>query len=95
MARALVVLPSSSYRIADFVAAADNLGIELAVASDAEPPIPLGDRFVLVDCDRPVESAEAMADLAARTPVDAVVAADDQGVEMAALTASGSVMSTK
>jgi biotin carboxylase len=84
VARVLIVLTSSSYRVADFVDAAGSLGVELAIAGDAEPPLGMSDRFVAVDCDDPEGSAQAIADLAASTPVDAIVAADDQGVEMAA-----------
>lgn len=84
MPRALVVLPTSSYRTADFVAAADTLGIELSIASDQEPPLGALERFVQIDCDDVAESARAIADLATRTPIDAIVAADDAGVAMAA-----------
>ncbi len=84
MPRVLVVLPTSTYRAADFVAAAEALGVELAIASEEEPPIALGDRFVVVSCDDETGSAAAIADLAARTPIDAIVAADDAGVVMAA-----------
>jgi biotin carboxylase len=69
------------------VSAAEALGVELAIASEEEPPIPLGDRFVAVSCDDEEGSAAAIADLAARTPIDAIVAADDAGVVMAALAA--------
>ena len=84
MPRVLVVLPTSTYRAADFVAAAEALGVELAIASEEEPPIDLGDRFVAVSCADEHGSAEAIADLAARTPIDAIVAADDAGVVIAA-----------
>jgi biotin carboxylase len=83
--RVLVILPTSSYRAADFVAAAEALGVELAIASEDEPPIDLGDRFVSIDCEDEASSAAAIADLAARTPIDAIVAADDTGVVMAAM----------
>lgn len=85
MARVLVVLPSGSYRTPDFVAAADSLGVELAVASEEDPPLDLGERFVRVDCSDPHAAADAIVDLADHTPVDAVVAADDAGVVTAAL----------
>lgn len=85
MARVLVVLPTNSYRTTDFVAAARSLGVELAVASEEEPPIDLGDRFVKIDCTDPDAAATAIVDLADHTPIDAVVAADDAGVVVAAL----------
>lgn len=85
MARVLVVLPTASYRTPDFVAAADSLGVELAVASEEDPPLDLGERFVRVDCSDPPGAADAIVALADRTPIDAVVAADDAGVVTAAL----------
>lgn len=85
MARVLVVLPSASYRTPDFVAAAESLGVELAVASEEDPPLDLGQRFVRVDCADPNAAAAAIVSLADRTPIDAVVAADDAGVVTAAL----------
>lgn len=88
MPRVLVVVPNDSYRASDFVAAADALGIELALASEERPPLRPDDRFVQIDCADPTGSAQAVADLAARTPIDAVVAADDTGVEIAARAAS-------
>ncbi|MDX1447435.1 MAG: ATP-grasp domain-containing protein [Acidimicrobiia bacterium] len=84
MPRVLVIVPNDSYRAADFVAAASGLGVDLAIASEERPPLRPDDRFVEIDCAEPEASAEAIADLAARTPIDAVVAADDTGVEIAA-----------
>ncbi len=84
MPRALVVLPTSSYRTADFVAAAETLGVELSIASDQEPPLGARERFVEIDCDDVAASARAIADLATRSPIDAIVATDDAGVAMAA-----------
>lgn len=85
MPRVLVILPNDSYRAADFVAAAERLGVDLAIASEERPPLRPDDRFVQIDCADPQGSAAALVDLAARTPVDAIVAADDAGVEIAAL----------
>ena len=88
MPRVLVIVPNDSYRAADFVAAADGLGIDLAIASEERPPLRPDDRFVQIDCARPQDSADAVVELAARTPVDAIIAADDSGVEIAALASS-------
>jgi biotin carboxylase len=84
MARALVILPTSSYQVSDYVAAAEQLGVELALASEAAPPLGMEDRFVPIDCDNVEASARAIADLAASTPVDTIVSADDTGVVIAA-----------
>lgn len=88
MSRVLVVLPTESYRTADFVSAAEALGVELAIASEEEQPLRADDRFVAIDCSDPDRSADALAELAATTPVDAIVAADDAGVEIAARAAA-------
>lgn len=88
MPRALVVVPNDSYKVADFVAAAEALSVDLVLASEDRPPLRPDDRFVLVDCADVSGSAEAIADLAGRTSVDAVVAADDSGVEIAAAAAA-------
>ncbi|MFP3915303.1 MAG: ATP-grasp domain-containing protein [Actinomycetota bacterium] len=85
MPRVLVVLPTASYRTGDFVAAARALGVDLAVASEQDPPLDLGEGFVRVDCSDPEAAAEAIVHLADRTRIDAVVAADDAGVVTAAL----------
>ena len=86
MARVLLLLPSATYRAADFVAAARTLGVELVVASDEEPVLAqtMGDRALTVPLDDPVAAAQAIEAHDARTPIDAVVAVDDQGVLAAA-----------
>ncbi|MFQ5523854.1 MAG: ATP-grasp domain-containing protein [Acidimicrobiia bacterium] len=85
MPRALVLLPSTTYRAADFVAAAEALGVELVVASDRPPPFDMGDRYLHLDCSEPETAVETVLDLADRVGIDAVVAADDAGVVVAAL----------
>ncbi len=88
MPTALVLLPSSSYRAADFVRAADGLGVDLIVASEQPPPFDMGDRYVQIDCSDPERAAEVILDLGDRAEIDGVVAADDAGVVIAALAAS-------
>lgn len=84
MTRVLVVLPTSSYRTADFVHAARALDMDLAIASEEDPPYDLGDRFVRIDLSDAESSAHRIVDLADHSPIDAVVAVDDAGVEIAA-----------
>lgn len=88
MTRIVVVLPTETYRAADFVEAASRLGVELSVASEEALPLIPPDRQVTIDCTDPEISAERIADLAASTPVDAIIAADDTGVEIAARASS-------
>lgn len=85
MARVLLILPTSSYRISDFLEAAETLGVEVAVAAEEELPLSGFDRFVRIDCSDPEAAADAVADLAASSPVDAIVPVDDAGVVVAAL----------
>lgn len=84
MPRALVILPSSTYRAADFVDAAESLNLDLVVASENPPPIDMGDRYLQIDCSDPVTAAEAIAGLGERIRLDGVIAADDAGVMVAA-----------
>lgn len=86
MPTAVVVLPSTTYRAADFVAAAEALGVGLIVASEGPPPIDMGDGYLQIDCTDPVRAAEMIVALGDRVAIDGVVAADDAGVVVAALT---------
>ena len=86
MARLLLLLPTATYRAADFLTAARALGAEVVVASDRRL-VSMGDSQLTLDLSRPEAAAEAIAALAEERPLDAVVAADDQGVRVAALAA--------
>lgn len=85
MPRAVVVLPSTTYRAGDFVAAAESLDIDLVVASEQPPPFEMGDGYLQIDCSDPQAAAEAVAALGDSVALDGVVAADDSGVVVAAL----------
>ena len=86
MARVLLLLPSGTYRARDFLAAARALGAEAVVASDRRQAMSsaLGDRALTVSLRDPEAAADRIVALAERTPLDAVVAADDAGVLAAA-----------
>lgn len=90
VARVLLLLPSGTYKAPDFLAAAARLGAEVVVASETEQTLAdaMGDRALVVDLADPEGSAAAVTALAARRPLDAVVAVDDQGVVIAALAAT-------
>jgi len=81
--RVLLVLPTTTYRAADFLKAASSLGASVVVATEDEPPL-LAERAVRVDLDDPEGAATAMVDRDDRLPIDAVVAVDDRGVLPAA-----------
>ncbi len=89
MPRILLLLPTATYRAPDFVSAAGRLGVEVVVGSEQPQALAsaMGDRAVVLPLDAPEAAVEAIAAVHTRTPLDAVVAVDDQGVAVAALAA--------
>lgn len=87
MTRVLLLLPTATYRAADFVSAAESLGVEIVVASERRQALAglMGERALRVDLRHPETAADTIVAAAARAPLDAVVAVDDQGVVVAAL----------
>lgn len=85
MSRVLVVLPSQTYRASEFIKAGEELGIDLIVASEVEPPIDMGDRYLQIDCTDPEQAADAIVTAGDSILIDGIVAADDGGVVVAAL----------
>lgn len=82
----LLLLPTATYRAADFLTAARALGAEVVVASERRL-VSMGDNQLTLDLCRPEAAAETIAAVAKERPLDAVVAVDDQGVRVAALAA--------
>ena len=60
MARVLLLLPTATYRAADFLAAARALGAEVVVASERRL-VSIGDAQLTLDLRRPEAAAEAIA----------------------------------
>ncbi|MFV1961018.1 MAG: acetyl-CoA carboxylase biotin carboxylase subunit family protein, partial [Acidimicrobiia bacterium] len=85
MPRAVVILPSTTYRAHDFVSAAESLGIDLVVASENPPPFDMGDRYLHIDCSNPQSAADSITTMGDEIAFDGVVAADDSGVMVASL----------
>ena len=87
--RVLLLLPTSTYRAHDFVAAAAALGVEVVVGSEQAQAMAdaMGDRALVVPLSDPVAAADAVEALHRRAPVAAVVAVDEQGVVAAATAA--------
>jgi biotin carboxylase len=89
MKRALLLLPTTGYRNADFLAAARNLGIEIVAAANychqLAPSWGFGP-IMSLRFDRPEQAAATVLHEIDRRP-DAVLAVDDSGVELAALLA--------
>ncbi len=90
MTRVLLLLPTSTYRAPDFVAAAARLGVEVVVGSEHAQALAadMGNRAVVVPLSDRERGAQAILDLHARAPVDAVVGVDDRGIEIAAMAAA-------
>ncbi len=89
MSRILLLLPTGTYRATDFLAAASRLGVDVVVGSEHPQALAefLGDRAVVVPLDAADAAVEAIVALDRRTPLDAVLAVDDQGLEVAAAAA--------
>ncbi|CAN5414357.1 ATP-grasp domain-containing protein [soil metagenome] len=90
MARLLLLLPSATYRAADFIAAARSLGAETVIASDHRLAIApaLETESLVVDFSRPQRAAQRIVDYCRKEPVDAILPVDDVGVVAAAIAAS-------
>jgi len=86
MARVLLILPTGTYRAPDFLAAAGVLGVEVVVASEHRQALSgaMGDRALVVSLRRPEAAADAIEALHRRTPLDGIVAVDDDGQPAAA-----------
>jgi biotin carboxylase len=89
VSRVLLLLPSGTYKAPDFLDAARRLDVDVVVGSDTQQTLAdaMGDRALVVDLADPAGSAKKITALAARLPLDAVVAVDDQGLLIAALAA--------
>src|SRR5262249_9453310 len=89
--RALLLLPTTTYRAADFLAAAERLGVEVVAAS--EKPNVMAERhpegLVTLDFRNPGEAARCAAELHAANPIDAVIPADEAAAVVAAAMGAG------
>src|SRR5262245_10911070 len=77
--RVLLLIPTTSYRTADFLEAARRLGVDVTVASEEpstmEPLNPEG--LLTLDFLDPGRAAEQAVEFARRCPFEAVVGVDD------------------
>jgi biotin carboxylase len=80
MLRVLLLIPTTTYRTEDFVAAAAKLDVEMVVASERpsvlEAAVP--DSLLTLDFADCGKAARTVADFARRHPIDAVVPVDDR-----------------
>jgi biotin carboxylase len=86
MARVLLLVPTRTYRTADFMAAARALGIEVAIGSEQRSALAglMRDRMLGVSFEQVDRAVAAIAHFAARRRLDAIVAVDDTGTVVAA-----------
>lgn len=85
----LLLLPVETYRAADFIDAAARVGTEVIVGAPRRQALAgaMGDRALVLDLRRPEQAAARIVAHAARTPIDGIVAVDDQGVVAATIAA--------
>src|SRR3970040_2176593 len=89
MTRILRLLPTRTYRTADFLTAADRLGVDVVVGAERRNALesPADGGAMLVRLDDP-ERGAAMVERSAREhPLDAVVGVDDGSTVVAAAAA--------
>ena len=86
MPRVMLVLPTETYRATAFLRAAEELGLDVVVASNEAPTLAtlMEGRILTLDLQRPDKFAARALRFAARWPVDAVVGVDELSVVTAA-----------
>ena len=86
VSRVLLLLPSETYRAADFLAAARSLGVEVVIGCERRQAMAgsMGDRAIVVPLKAVERAVATIVALHARRPLDAVLAVDDQGLMVAA-----------
>jgi len=91
--RVLLILPTGSYRAAEYLAAAERLGVEVVVASERAQALAatMGQNFLEIPLHDPAEAARrivAQARSEPRLALHAILGVDDQGLLAAALAAA-------
>lgn len=84
MDRVLLLVPSASYRASDYLDAARALELQVIVGCDEELLLAGISGSLQLHLDDPDSAADAIVALDGVTPLDAVVAVDDQGTFIAA-----------
>lgn len=89
MPRILLLLPTTSYRTKDFIAAAERLGAEVAVASERASVFAANnpEGLLALSFFEPERAAAEAVEYSKRFPVDAVIAVDEDTAVAAASTA--------
>jgi hypothetical protein len=86
MPRVMLILPTETYRATAFLQAAQELQLDIVVASNEAPTLAtlMEGHVLTLDLRHPDESAERSAVFATRWPIDAVVGVDEGSVVTAA-----------
>ena len=86
MSRILLLLATTSYRAEDFIEAARELGVDVAVGSDHRHTVAelVPGASLELDFNDLDESVRRIVEFAAEQPLDAVVSAEDDGAQLAA-----------
>jgi biotin carboxylase len=86
----MLVLPSQTYRAKEFLDAAARLGVDVVSASDRAQAMAVSspERFVALPLHDPKAAARIVERFARKTPIDAVVAVDDESALTAAYAAA-------
>lgn len=83
--RVLLLMSSRTYRAGSFIKAAEDLGIDVIVGTEAETPL-AGQGSLHIDFSDPEGSVTRIQAFASKVPFDAVVPAEDDGTWLAAET---------
>src|SRR5450759_3489018 len=86
MTRTLLLIPSRTYRTADFIAAAGALDIEVVVGMEERPALAdvMGERWLALSLTDVASGRQAIVDYAQEHPLDAVIPIDDGSTLVAA-----------
>lgn len=86
MTRVLLLIPSESYRAADFLEAARSLGVDVVVGTDRYSPLQelQPQRQIALDFQDIERGTEQIEAFARRFPIDSIVPVDDAGTRLAA-----------
>ena len=86
MTRILLLIPSRTYRTADFIEAASALDIEVVVGMEERPPLAdvMGERWLALSLTDVASGRQAIVDYAQEHSLDAVIPIDDGSTLVAA-----------
>ena len=84
-----LILPTGTYRAAEYLAAARRLGVAVVTASEARQALSekMGAHFLQLPLERPTEAAHLIVAHEDKVHLDAVVAVDDEGLAVASMAA--------